>query len=232
MAAVLLAVAGCTGSFVPSGPIETRSLIAVWGGDTQPIVGAIDIQQGRPGGRVWLSHPNQEDICEGAYTYHALNRGSWGIKCTNGDTASGTMQAGGSGQGSVGTGVDSAGLSIRFRLGADGPARRRVPSRTPSPFDVGPPQGEPIPRAEIEALSRYCVARLSMSGGTAQQKLDYCQCLGREIRATFSLQAFVTRVGEMEAERKAMGGPLNPHADFQPLQRRCAASVLPAAASR
>jgi len=226
---IALALAGCAGS-APTGPRETRTLVAEWEGGTQPIVGAIDIQQGRPGGRVWLTHPNQEDICEGAYGYQGLNRGTWGIKCTNGDTAAGTMQTGGSGRGSVGIGVDSAGRKVQFRLGGTEPVRRTTPSSAPSSFDVGPSQGEAIPRTDIEAMARYCAARLT--SGTVHQKREYCQCAARDIRASFSLQAFVTMMGEMEAEPRTANGLRRPHPDLLPLLRRCAAAVTPAATSR
>lgn len=210
-----------------SGDREVRPLIAEWDGDTQRIVGSIDIAQNAPGGRVWLSHPNQEDICQGSYRFVDRNgRGTWSLTCTNGDTASGVLQAYGEGRGSSGSGTDSHGRRIRYTLGPD--VGQRQPGRLPAPSifnGVAPSRGEPIPVADIEALFRYCVASNPAGLPATTTAREYCQCLALEIRGSFSYQAFMTLIGEVVATRRATGEKrLAMHPQVGPLARTCVAS--------
>lgn len=217
-ALLVLACAGCAGER------EVRPLVAEWDGDAQRIVGSIDIAQFSSSGRVWLSHPNQEDLCEGTYKVGAGLRGTWSLQCTNGDTAAGVLQAYGAGRGSSGVGTDSQGRRIRYTLGPE-PGRPQ-PSRAPVPsiFDgVAPPSGEPIPIAAVEALYRYCAASNPAGLPPTIAPREYCQCLARRIRATFSYQGFMTLIGELVAARKATGERrIATHPQVGPLTTACA----------
>ncbi len=76
------------------------------------------MEQAGRSGTIRFTLPNNEGTCGGHYSIEANGRGTWQIRCINGLTASGTLQAHGADRGSSGEGTDSKGRSIKYTLGA------------------------------------------------------------------------------------------------------------------
>lgn len=96
---------------------SSRPIALQWDGYSNLIAGTVNLNQGKDGGSVALTLPNNDGNCAGKYSMFDRTNGVWSLKCTNGMAASGTLTAYGTGKGSSGKGRDKNGNSVSYTLG-------------------------------------------------------------------------------------------------------------------
>ena len=105
-----------------SSPHTTSRPIAVeWEGYTNLAAGRVDAATVQGHGTMVVTLPASGVRCDGEYqlAHAAPTPGTWSVKCSDGNSALGTMQAHGAGKGASGTGTDSKGRTVRFVVAPD-----------------------------------------------------------------------------------------------------------------
>lgn len=88
-----------------------------WEGFTGLILGTVELDPSRDKGLLKAVLPRGDGLCSGTYEMASQQKGLWAISCTNGLSATGTLEAFGVGRGASGSGIDAKGNRVELSFG-------------------------------------------------------------------------------------------------------------------
>ncbi|GEM_PF-2350714 len=97
--------------------VKDWAIVVSWEGHQTLIIGAIQRFGSERQGAIRAALPGGIGVCKGAYTYNAINQGTWAVNCSNGSTAAGFVTAVDETGKAVGEGLDAAGRKVKFTIG-------------------------------------------------------------------------------------------------------------------